>query len=76
MRLVRDINTKDKEGFCKTAETLSEYVPDDTKVLTSLMEQFCLEDPTELFMELMPLRFASQVNVSKEMEVIGTLIHI
>ncbi|CAH2055589.1 unnamed protein product, partial [Iphiclides podalirius] len=64
-RLIREINSNGKEVFCKSTVALSEYVPDNTGALASLKQQFCLQDTAQLFMELMPLRFASQVYDNK-----------
>ncbi|XP_068622894.1 uncharacterized protein ldd [Battus philenor] len=61
VRLIRDINTNSKEGFCALNTALSEYIPDETGALSILKQQFCMENMTELFKELMPLRFASQI---------------
>ncbi|CAK1588868.1 unnamed protein product [Parnassius mnemosyne] len=61
VRLIRDINANSKEGFCKANTAMSEYLPDETGALTSFKQQFCLEDKVELFKELPPLQFASQM---------------
>ncbi|CAG5057857.1 unnamed protein product [Parnassius apollo] len=61
VRLIRDINANSKEGFCEANTVMSEYLPDETGAITSFKQQFCLEDKVELFKELPPLKFASQM---------------
>lgn len=61
VRLVRDININETDSFCRSNITLSDYIPDSTGTLSGLKQQLCMIDKVELYRELPPLLFASQV---------------
>lgn len=63
VRLIRDSKENDSSTFCTRNLTLSEYIPDATRALTQLHAQTCSTDLIELFREIPPLLYVSQVSI-------------
>lgn len=64
VRLLKEINVNDTDSFCQPNIVLSDYLPDSTGMFTDIKNQICNKEKTELYKELPPLLFASQVSIS------------